>query len=103
MSKRERKELLEWLQREKDADAAEEANISRIKFRLQYDQEQSPLFYGEIQVLGAGESQTEGEKHMIYWDKNFNQWRMFPANFGCVLEGEQEAIYLKYLKRWNLD
>ncbi|KAJ7694049.1 hypothetical protein B0H14DRAFT_3905754 [Mycena olivaceomarginata] len=103
MSKRERKELLEWLQREKDADAAEEANISRIKFRLQYYQEQSPLFYGEIQVLGAGESQTEGEKHMIYWDKNFNQWRMFPANFGCVLEGEQEAIYLKYLKRWNLD
>ncbi|KAJ7833842.1 hypothetical protein B0H14DRAFT_3710152 [Mycena olivaceomarginata] len=103
MSKQERKELLEWLQREKDADAAEEANISRIKFRLQYDQEQSPLFYGEIQVLGAGESQTEGEKHMIYWDKNFNQWRMFPANFGCVLEGEQEAIYLKYLKRWNLD
>ncbi|KAJ7862810.1 hypothetical protein B0H14DRAFT_3863075 [Mycena olivaceomarginata] len=103
MSKRERKELLEWLQREKDADAAEEANISRIKFRLQYDQEQSPLFYGEIQVLGAGESQTEGEKHMIYWDKNFNQWRMFPANFSCVLEGEQEAIYLKYLKRWNLD
>ncbi|KAJ7818886.1 hypothetical protein B0H14DRAFT_2600974 [Mycena olivaceomarginata] len=75
MSKRERKELLEWLQREKDADAAEEANISRIKFRLQYDQEQSPLFYGEIQVLGAGESQTEGEKHMIYWDKNFNQWQ----------------------------
>ncbi|KAJ7310979.1 hypothetical protein DFH08DRAFT_974136 [Mycena albidolilacea] len=103
MSKRERKELLEWLQREKDADAAEEANISRIKFRLQYDQEQSPLFYGEIQVLGAGESQTEGEKHMIYWDKNFTQWGMLPANFGCVLEGEQEAIYLKYLKRWNLD
>ncbi|KAJ7791886.1 hypothetical protein B0H14DRAFT_3890408 [Mycena olivaceomarginata] len=104
MSKQERKELLEWLQREKDADAAEEANISRIKFRLQYDQEQSPLFYGEIQVLGAGgESQTEGEKHMIYWDKNFNQWGMFPANFGYVLEGEQEAIYLKYLKRWNLD
>ncbi|KAJ7872676.1 hypothetical protein B0H14DRAFT_3131513 [Mycena olivaceomarginata] len=103
MSKQERKELLEWLQREKDADAAEQANISRIKFRLQYDQEQSPLFYGEIQVLGAGERQTEGEKHMVYWDKNFNQWGMLPANFGCVLEGEQEAIYFKYLKRWNLD
>ncbi|KAJ7310973.1 hypothetical protein DFH08DRAFT_1087970 [Mycena albidolilacea] len=81
MSKRERKELLEWLQREKDADAAEEANISRIKFRLQYNQEQSPLFYGEIQVLGAGESQTEGEKHMIYWDKNFNQWVPFPRSW----------------------
>ncbi|KAJ7842624.1 hypothetical protein B0H14DRAFT_3456672 [Mycena olivaceomarginata] len=72
-NKRERKEPLEWLQREKDTDAAEEVNISRIKFRLQYNQEQSPLFYGEIQVLGAGERQTEGEKHMVYWDKNFNQ------------------------------
>ncbi|KAJ7802080.1 hypothetical protein B0H14DRAFT_3884802 [Mycena olivaceomarginata] len=85
MSKQERKELLEWLQREKDADAAEEATFLASSSDF------------------TGESQTEGEKHMIYWDKNFNQWRMFPANFGCVLEGEQEAIYLKYLKRWNLD
>ncbi|KAJ7830241.1 hypothetical protein B0H14DRAFT_3715759 [Mycena olivaceomarginata] len=103
MSKQERKELLEWLQRERDADAAEEAKASRIKFRLQYDQEQSPLFYGEIQMLGAGERQTEGEKHLVYWDKNFNQWGRLPANFGCILEEEQQAIYIKYLKRWNLD